>query len=229
MYKVGWIKMSAANSVENVDMEKLESISVVQFVGLPDRDARKELDALIIDGSGYSPTKELMIIQWLVQETLPMVWIYMKEAESSIIDLYASIGVTGIVTNNYSFESIGKFVKNTLQKHQIALTKTFVRKQTNETSLVLDEKNISVIVNGREILLTTHEYKVLYSLKNHPNQTVSYKELFQTIWPDELYQRECSNYRIANLISKLRKKIEKNPSKPNFIKTTRSIGYVYKE
>ncbi|MEI5994371.1 winged helix-turn-helix domain-containing protein [Candidatus Enterococcus mansonii] len=229
MYKVGWIKMSATNSIENFDMEKLKPISFVQFLGFPDKNARKELDALIIDGSGYSPTKELMIIQWLLQETLPMVWIYMKEAESSIVDMYASIGVNGILTTNYSFESIGKFIRNTLQKKQVVQSKNLDKKQMNNSKVDLNKKNISIIVNGREIFLTTREFNMLYFLRSHANQTVSYRELFQKVWPNEVYQREVSNYRIANIISKVRKKIEIDSSKPKLIKTTRSIGYVFKE
>lgn len=70
--------------------------------------------------------------------------------------------------------------------------------------------------------ITSTEYRLLLKLLNQSNNTVKREEILHI-----LSDREWSPLdRSADMaISKLRKKIEKNPRKPEIIKTVRNIGY----
>lgn len=79
-----------------------------------------------------------------------------------------------------------------------------------------------VTVHGSNVQLTTKEYELLLFLATHPNIVFTKTHLFDTIWGDECYGDIAT---IAVHIQKIRKKIEKDPSNPEFIETLWGTGY----
>jgi DNA-binding response OmpR family regulator len=88
--------------------------------------------------------------------------------------------------------------------------------------LVLDPEKLKVTLHGKTILLTSHEYKLLYALMRSPGRVFSRSELL-----DHFYQHgEVVVDRVIDVhIGKLRQKIEKDPSNPQYIQTVRGFGY----
>ena len=88
--------------------------------------------------------------------------------------------------------------------------------------LVLDPEKLKVTLHGRIISLTSHEYKLLYALMRSPGRVFSRSELL-----DHFYQHgEVVVDRVIDVhIGKLRQKIEKDPSSPQYIQTVRGFGY----
>ena len=79
-----------------------------------------------------------------------------------------------------------------------------------------------VIVQGKEIRLTPKEFELLRYLVMHPNQAVPHRELLQAVWgPD--YGEELEYLRV--FVNQVRKKIEPNPSNPQYLLTEPWIGY----
>jgi len=79
-----------------------------------------------------------------------------------------------------------------------------------------------VMVNGIAVQLTTREYELLLFLATNPNIVFTKAHIFDTIWGDEC----CGdNATVAVHIQKIRKKIEKDPSNPEFIETLWGTGY----
>ncbi|GBG06813.1 DNA-binding response regulator [Paenibacillus sp. MY03] len=88
--------------------------------------------------------------------------------------------------------------------------------------LSLHKTSRRVYVRDREIALTAREYDVLLFLASHPNRVFSKDELFERIWGFD------SNGDIATVtvhISRIREKIEGDPSNPQFIETVWGAGY----
>lgn len=79
-----------------------------------------------------------------------------------------------------------------------------------------------VMVNGMPVQLTTKEYELLLFLATNPNIVFTKAHIFDTIWGDECYG---DNATVAVHIQKIRKKIEKDPSNPEFIETLWGTGY----
>lgn len=79
-----------------------------------------------------------------------------------------------------------------------------------------------VFVNGTEIQLTTKEYELLVFLAANPNIVFSKDHIFNTLWSDE-YSGDTAT--VAVHIQKIRKKIEKDPSNPEYIETIWGSGY----
>lgn len=79
-----------------------------------------------------------------------------------------------------------------------------------------------VFVNGEEVQLTTKEYELLVFLASNPNIVFSKEHIFNTLWMDE-YSGDTAT--VAVHIQKIRKKVEKDPSNPDYIETIWGSGY----
>ena len=70
--------------------------------------------------------------------------------------------------------------------------------------------------------LTPKELELLRYLMQHPNEAVSHRELLQAVWgPD--YGDQVDYLRV--FIKTLRKKVEPNPDRPQYITTEPWVGY----
>jgi len=88
--------------------------------------------------------------------------------------------------------------------------------------LEINTASHQVSVNGREVQMTAKEYELLLFLASHPNMVFSKEHLLSSIWGDDNYGDTAT---VAVHIQKIRKKIEKDPSNPEFIETLWGTGY----
>ncbi|WP_159882006.1 response regulator transcription factor [Paenibacillus puerhi] len=90
--------------------------------------------------------------------------------------------------------------------------------------LEIDLFSRSVRAYGQPAVLSAKEYQLLVILAKHPNRVFHTQELYDRIWPE---------HRLGDLrtvmvhIYNLRKKIERQPRKPQYIHTIRGVGYKF--
>lgn len=91
-------------------------------------------------------------------------------------------------------------------------------------SLKLEKQSRQVSLDGENIMLTSHEFDMLWMLAMHPAQLVERNTLYE-----ELIGREYDGLdRSADVrISRLRKKLKDNPQKPFRIKTIWGKGFFF--
>ena len=87
-------------------------------------------------------------------------------------------------------------------------------------TILMDQRR--VLREEQEIALNRLEYQLLLKLAQHPKRIFSREQLCQ-----ELYGQDSFDYDNALncLVSSLRKKIEYEPTHPQYIKTVRGVGY----
>ena len=92
--------------------------------------------------------------------------------------------------------------------------------------LELDPEKHKVVRDGRLIMLTSSEYKILHALMCSPGRAFSREELL-----DHCYRRgEAVIDRVIDVhIGKLRQKIEDDSARPRFILTVRGYGYRFSD
>jgi DNA-binding response OmpR family regulator len=79
-----------------------------------------------------------------------------------------------------------------------------------------------VYANDVEIMLPPKEYELLFILASSPEQVFSKDTLYGRIWGEDVYGDINT---VKEHISRLRKKIEKNPDEPVHIETVWGAGY----
>lgn len=82
-----------------------------------------------------------------------------------------------------------------------------------------------VTVRGKEINLTAKEFDLLLLLASNPGKVFSREELLEVIWGYEYF----GDLRTVDVhIRRLREKIEKNSSQPEYILTKWGVGYYFR-
>ena len=100
-------------------------------------------------------------------------------------------------------------------------------KVLHQGDILLDLEKRSLYVRNQAVDLTHHEYALLKALMRVPGKVFTRDELLDYIYPRG---EAIVIDRVVDVhIGKLRKKIESNPSDPNYILTVRGIGYRFVE
>ncbi|MBN1135610.1 MAG: winged helix-turn-helix domain-containing protein [Anaerolineae bacterium] len=107
---------------------------------------------------------------------------------------------------------------------------SFVRRQRlghrrREQGVRVDVESGSVWVDGREApQLTELEYRLLLLLYGRLNQICDKYQMVEAVWGED-YIDQVDDARIDKLLSRLRAKIEADPSNPRYLTTIRGRGY----
>ncbi|MBO1005026.1 response regulator transcription factor [Pseudogracilibacillus auburnensis] len=109
-------------------------------------------------------------------------------------------------------------------KRSIQTPSQYTRKQVYDYRFFnIDPNTGRLIVNGVRINCPTQEMKLLLYFCEHPNQILSKHQIYKDVW-GELYGGDST---VMVHVRRLREKIEEDPSRPNWIKTVRGLGYIF--
>lgn len=92
--------------------------------------------------------------------------------------------------------------------------------------LKIDFATYEVTLRGRPVRLTLKEFELLRVLVQNPNRVLSRDRLLDLVWGDETFVTPRT---VDVHIRRLRKAIEKNDRKPEWIVTLRGVGYKFDE
>ena len=88
--------------------------------------------------------------------------------------------------------------------------------------LMLDFEKRMVTLDGKEIHLTPVEYKIVAYLSKNSGKVMTYASVMENVWGPFT----DSNNRILRVnMANIRRKIERNPSQPQFLFTEVGVGY----
>lgn len=90
--------------------------------------------------------------------------------------------------------------------------------------VVLRPETKEVVVRGETILLAPKEYLALSLLYERAGKIVSKEDLADHVWPE--YKGDVSDYNIHQVLSRLRRELEEDPSKPKVLITRPGFGYM---
>lgn len=88
--------------------------------------------------------------------------------------------------------------------------------------LEIDVSSMTVQVQGRNVLTTVREFRLLEYLATHRGRVLTRDQLLDAVWKETPFVTPRS---IDVYIRRLREKIELDPRHPQYLKTLRGIGY----
>ncbi|WP_166245001.1 response regulator [Paenibacillus turpanensis] len=90
--------------------------------------------------------------------------------------------------------------------------------------LEIDIVSHEVRLDGAPVALSATEFSLLSKMALTPGRVYPVEQLFDLIWGSDSYGDTRT---VMVHISNLRKKIEKDPSRPDFVQTVRGVGYKF--
>ncbi|MEM9555285.1 MAG: response regulator transcription factor [Acidobacteriota bacterium] len=88
--------------------------------------------------------------------------------------------------------------------------------------LTIDPGRRTIEIDGERLEVTTLEFDVLHFLASRPGRVFSRQALMDQVWGEG---RVVDDRSIDSLISRLRRKIEPEPSRPRYLQTVWGAGY----
>jgi DNA-binding response OmpR family regulator len=91
--------------------------------------------------------------------------------------------------------------------------------------LLVNLQTREVMVKMKPVSLTAKEFDILALFLKSPRQIFTAEQIYEAAWKSSSLEGDVRT--IMVYISNLRKKIEENPSKPNYIISVRGVGYKF--
>ena len=89
--------------------------------------------------------------------------------------------------------------------------------------LVIDTEHYSVTKNGEPVELSKKDYDFILFLAQNVGNAYSREELLERIWGYDNYYGDIRTVDVT--VSRIRKKIENDPARPEYLITKRGVGY----
>jgi len=150
---------------------------------------------------------------------VPIIMLTAKEDERDKVKGF-ECGADDYVTKPFSFAELTARVGAVLHRARRGIPAKAPRIYIfDELEVDVDHKEVSV--RGRPVDLTPTEFELLVCLAENAGRTVTHEQLLARVWGDEYID---IGY-VKRYIWHLRRKIERDPSNPEYITTDRGFGY----
>ncbi len=170
------------------------------------------LDLGLPDMNGLDVLRELR--EWT---TVPIIVLSVRESENDKVAAL-DLGADDYITKPFGMGEL-------LARIRVAIRHA-VKSDTEPViscgSLTIDMAHRQVTVDKSEIRLTPTEYDLLKHLITHAGKVLTHRQLLKAIWGIDYQQKD---HYLRVYIRQIRRKIEKDPTRPEFIITEPGVGY----
>ncbi|PPK60957.1 two-component system KDP operon response regulator KdpE [Malaciobacter marinus] len=171
------------------------------------------VDLGLPDGDGKDLIKQIREIS-----KIPIIVLTARHDEKEIISAL-DVGADDYITKPFSVNELLARIRATLRRDvkDEVLSDKFT---CNELELNISTRDITL--RNEKLKLTPIEYELLKYFILNANKTLTHRQILHEVWGTG-YQNEMQYLR--TYVNTLRKKIEKNSTRPEYIKTESGIGY----
>lgn len=136
------------------------------------------------------------------------------------------LGGDDYITKPFDFRELKARIEANLRRYQIVESSAHRDKTTKIQirDLVVDMQRYQFFIRGKPIELSTKEAQLLMLFVRYPNRVWNADQLYDHVWGLE----STGNIDTVKVhISNLRRKLESDPARPQYIQTIRGIGYIF--
>lgn len=175
------------------------------------------LDIMMPKMNGYELTKRLRKVT-----QMPILILSAKNQDSEKI-LGLDLGADDYLTKPFNPLEVLARVRSLLRRsYEFNVGKVEKNEIITIGELTLDEDSKTISKNGKSLIFTPTEYRILALLMKKPGRVFTKAQIFEAI-NGEYYQSDDNSLMVH--IYRIREKIEEDSKNPIYVKTIRGLGY----
>ncbi len=174
------------------------------------------LDVMLPGADGFELCRQIR--QTTILSATPIIFLTAKTAEPDRVK-GLELGGDDYITKPFSPRELVARVRSVLRGVRQPMVATEVLRVGD---LEIDASSMTVQVQGRAILTTVREFRLLEYLATHLGRVLTRDQLLDAVWKETPFVTPRS---IDVYVRRLREKIETDPRRPRYLKTLRGIGY----
>ena len=147
---------------------------------------------------------------------LPIIMLTAKGQEEDIVR-GLELGADDYITKPFGIRELLARSKRLLRHGQLKSDKS-----VKIGEAVFDPVSNTLTRDGKQIPLTTKEYRLLEYFVTHPDRALTRRSILDHVWGRSFI---VSSRSVDRCVATLRSKLEPAPSQPKFIHTIRDVGY----
>lgn len=173
------------------------------------------LDIMMPKMDGYQTLKEIR-----KESNIPIMFLSAKDADAEKI-LGLNLGADDYVAKPFNpLELVARVNSNIRRFCSLGTSESGESKTIKVRDLVLDTESCTLSKEGKEITLSSVEYKIMEMFMLHPGKVFTKQQIYEYGWGEEYI---IADNNIMVCISKLRAKLGDEDG--TYIKTIRGLGY----
>ena len=177
------------------------------------------LDLMLPEMDGLEICRSLRAIDIYI----PILMLTARDSEADRI-VGLEMGADDYLTKPFSVRELQARVKAMLRRMDMLNKPAPESDQLMVGGLIINVGQRKVLLDDQEIELTSTEFDLLIYMARQPGMVFSRTQLLDNVWG---YQHSGYEHTVNSHINRLRNKLEKDPSKPQYILTVWGVGYKF--
>jgi len=174
------------------------------------------LDVMLPGADGFELCRHIR--QTPTLSAIPVIFLTAKTSEADRVK-GLELGGDDYITKPFSPRELVARIRSVLRGLSQVSSPTEVMRLGD---LEIDSSSMTVQVQGRNVLTTVREFRLLEYLAAHRGRVLTRDQLLDAVWKETPFVTPRS---IDVYVRRLREKIEPDPRHPQYLKTLRGIGY----
>ena len=187
------------------------------------------LDLSLPDGNGYEICKMAKD-----QGDVPVIFLTAVDDEVNVV-MGLDMGADDYVTKPFRIRELMSRIKSVLRRYERRDGGSLLERQAEKADknvVNLDKVSVhlaeaKVFKDGKELMLTAMEYRLLLVFVQNRGQILSRNQLLEGIW--DVSGDFVNDNTLTVYMKRLREKLEDDPADPKLFKTVRGIGYMLRK
>ncbi|MGA9391675.1 MAG: response regulator transcription factor [Candidatus Sulfotelmatobacter sp.] len=174
------------------------------------------LDVMLPGADGFELCRQIR--QTATLSAIPIIFLTARTAEGDRVK-GLELGGDDYITKPFSPRELVARVRSVLRGIR---QPTIVPEVLRVGDIEIDASSMTVQVQGRAVLTTVREFRLLEYLATHVGRVLTRDQLLDAVWRETPFVTPRS---IDVYVRRLREKIESDPRHPRYLRTMRGIGY----
>ena len=153
--------------------------------------------------------------------TMPIIVVSARSEDSDKIEALDA-GADDYLTKPFDMDELIARIASLIRRYTRFNHQAGAVQKLDFDGLQIDLENRSVTTENGTFELPPKEFDLLLYCAKHQGKILTKQQIYEEVWGEEYFYDDSN---IMAIISRLRKKLEVNPSSPKYIQTVKGIGY----